>query len=196
MRWLLRLLDCMYRNIAKTFSTIAAFLLLVLFTSMSAQYIGEEIGNKILTKNEVDFTFIMDKKGLDISPNYKKMVKELKNYDVIRKMHGKVRTADDESKKVLNAQYDILISHSEDALKRASEEGQLSVLNKELFSDFNNAYMKYSKFSDYVEADTNYGTKVWIGVSNKLSNMQKVKALDALQGLVGFAVKQVSIELG
>ena len=64
MRWLLRLLDGMYRNIAKTFSTIAAFLLLVLFTSMSAQYIGEEIGNKILTKNEVDFTFIMDKKDL------------------------------------------------------------------------------------------------------------------------------------
>ena len=196
MRWLLRLLDSMYRNIAKTFSAIAAFLLLVLFTSMSAQYIGEEIGNKILTKNEVDFTFIMDKKNLDISPQYKKMVKELKKHDVIRGMHGKVRTADDESKKVLNAQYDIIISHSEDALKRASEEGQLSVLNRELFSDFNNAYMKYSKFSDYVEADTNYGTTIWIGVSNKLSNMQKVKALDALQGFVGFAVKQVSIELG
>ncbi len=196
MRWLLRLLDCMYRNIAKTFSVIAAFLLLVLFTSMSAQYIGEEIGNKILTKNEVDFTFIMDKKDIDISPQYKKMVKELKKHDVIRGMHGKVRTADDESKKVLNAQYDIIISHSEDALKRASEAGQLSVLNKELFSDFNNAYMKYSKFSDYVEADTNYGTTIWIGVSNKLSNMQRVKALDALQGFVGFAVKQVSIELG
>ena len=196
MRWLLRLLDTMYRNIAKTFSTIAAFLLLVLFTSMSAQYIGEEIGGKILTKNEVDFTFIMDKNDLDINPQYKKMVKELKKNDVIRNMHAKIRTADDESKKVLNTQYDILISHSEDALKRASEEGQLSVLNKELFSDFNNAYMKYSKFSDYIEADTNYGTTIWIGVSNKLSNMQKVKALDALQGFVSFAVKQVSIELG
>ena len=98
--------------------------------------------------------------------------------------------------KVLNAQYDILISHSEEALKKASDAGQLAVLNKELFSDFNNAYMKYSKFSDYVEADTNYGTTIWIGISNKLSNMQRVKALDALQGFVGFAVKQVSIELG
>ena len=196
MRWLLRLLDNMYRNIAKTFSIIAAFLLLGMFISMSAQYVGEEIGTKILTKNEVDFTLIMDKKDLDISPNYKKMVKELKKNDVIRKMHGKVRTADDESKKVLNAQYDILISHSEDALKKASEQGQLSVLNRELFSDFNNAYMKYSKFSDYIEAETNYGTTVWIGVSNKLSNMQRVKAFDALQSFVGFAVKQASLELG
>lgn len=196
MRWLLRLLDTMYRNIAKTFSTIAAFLLLVLFTSMSAQYIGEEIGGKILTKNEVDFTFIMDKNDLDINPQYKKMVKELKKNDVIRNMHAKIRTADDESKKVLNTQYDILISHSENVVRRASEKGQLSVLNKELFSDFNNAYMKYSKFSDYIEADTNYGTTIWIGVSNKLSNMQRVKALDALQGFVSFAVKQVSIELG
>ena len=196
MRWLLQLLDGMYRNIAKTFSAIAAFLLLVLFTSMSAQYIGEEIGAKILTKNEVDFTFIMDKKDLDISPQYKKMVKELKKNDVIRSMNAKIRTADDESKKVLNAQYDILISYSEEALKRASEAGQLTVLNKELFSDFNNAYMKYSKFNDYVEADMNYDTKIWIGVSNKLSNMQRVKALDALQAFASFAVKQVSIELG
>ena len=163
---------------------------------MSAQYIGEEIGGKILTKNEVDFTFIMDKNDLDINPQYKKMVKELKKNDVIRNMHAKIRTADDESKKVLNTQYDILISHSENVVKHASEKGQLSVLNKELFSDFNNAYMKYSKFSDYIEADTNYGTTIWIGVSNKLSNMQRVKALDALQGFVSFAVKQVSIELG
>ena len=196
MRWLLRLLDNMYRNIAKTFSIIAAFLLLGMFISMSAQYVGEDIGTKILTKNEVDFTLIMDKKDLDISPQYKKMIKELKKNDVIRKMHGKVRTADDESKKVLNAQYDILISYSEDALKMASEAGQLSVLNRELFSDFNNAYMKYSKFSDYIEAETNYGTTVWIGVSNKLSNMQRVKAFDALQSFVGFAVKQASLELG
>ena len=192
----MRLLDGMYRNVAKTFSAIAAFLLLVLFTSMSAQYIGEEIGGKILTKNEVDFTFIMDKKNLDISPQYKKMVKELKKHDVIRSMRAKIRTADDESKKVLNAQYDVLISYSEEALKRASEEGQLAVLNKELFSAFTNAYMKYSKFSDYIEAETNYGTTVWIGVSNKLSNMQRVKALDALQVFASFAVKQVSIELG
>ena len=56
--------------------------------------------------------------------------------------------------------------------------------------------MKYSKFNDYVEADMNYDTKIWIGVSNKLSNMQRVKALDALQAFAGFAVKQVSIELG
>lgn len=196
MRWLLLLLDNMYRNVAKTFSTIAAFLLLVLFTSMSAQYIGEEIGGKILTKNEVDFTFIMDKKNLDIGPQYKKMIKELKKNDVIRSMRAKIRTADDESKKVLNAQYDVLISYSEEALKRASEAGQLAVLNKELFSDFTNAYMKYSKFSDYIEAETNYGTTIWIGVSNKLSNMQRVKALDALQGFASFAVKQVSIELG
>ena len=188
MNRLIQFFNKLYLNIAKVFGWIALFVFFTFFVLFSTQYIGESISYHFLKQKQSVFLFVFDDTFND--KNYINFIKKMTENNRLREIKVKSIIAKQNNTKILNGDFNVIITKNKDIIQQLSNNNVLSPINHSLFDEKSYKFIEYSDNNEYVKADTHYNTEIYIGISNKLTSLETTKTMMALKSFNNFAIKK------
>ncbi|GEM_PF-3231926 len=176
MRWLLEILDHFYRDIYKCCLWLACFFFAVAFTAISAQYIGDHLSQKILNNKGVVIDIVYDddvynKQTLD------DLLQRWQENEKLKDLRVKFEKASVKDEDLLNGKFTILMTKNQEFMDKMVEKSRFAILDDNIFTSYVKPYVEFSKYNEYAQVETLFGTKIYIAYSSKLKNAEKAKAI-------------------
>lgn len=199
MRWLMKILDKIFRNLYKYMSWFLIFVLFVAFIAISAQYVGDTLATKILNSKHLNVSVVLGEDKND-NDSLIEIIKSTKNNDLIKNANVDfvVLTKNDEMtiKNIKNGKFGILITKDRLFIDDLAKREKLAILAKNLFNIDNLPYISFSEFDEYVSIVEKYNdTKIFLGFSSSSNGTERTKILKIVS-LIGevIAKKHSSID--
>ena len=181
MRWLMKILDKVFRNLYKYMSWFLIFVLFVAFTAVSAQYVGDTLATKILNSKHLNVSVVLgdDKNDND---NLMKIVKSVENNDLIKNANVDFIVLKKNDGKTIqnikNGKFGILITKDKLFIDDLAKREKLAILAKNLFNIDNLPYISFSEFDEYVSIVEKYNdTILFLGFSSFPKGTERTKIL-------------------
>lgn len=192
MRWILKLFDKIYKNLYSFFATIFFCIIFIIFVSLSAQYLGDTIGRKILNSRSIHISVIDSNNDVQI----KKIIHSIeKNYN-LKNSKILVKKIKEDDKKINAGKFEILITQNKELMEKLSIGGKLVVLDRNIFPPHNLPLVDFSKFDEYAEVRiASEDIKFYIAISNNLSNLEKTKAIKAISNISSTILAKTPYEI-
>ena len=196
MRWLMKILDKVFRNLYKYMSWFLIFVLFVAFIAISAQYVGDTLAAKILNSKHLNISVVLsddknDNKSLIETINSAKNHDSIKNanIDFVIVKNNEV----DAMKQIKNGKFGIVITKDRFLMDDLAKREKLAILAKNFFNVDNLQYISFSEFDEYVSMVEKYhNTKLFLGISSSSIGAERMKIVKIV-GLLGeVMVKQQS----
>ena len=196
MRWLMKILDKVFRNLYKYMSWFLIFVLFVAFIAISAQYVGDTLATKILNSKHLNISVVLsddknDNKSLIETLNSAKNHDSIKNanIDFVIVKNNEV----DAMKQIKNGKFGIVITKDRFLMDDLAKREKLAILAKNFFNVDNLQYISFSEFDEYVSMVEKYhNTKLFLGISSSSIGAERMKIVKIV-GLLGeVMVKQQS----
>lgn len=190
MHWLVEIFNKIYLNLAKFFGGLAVFIFAVMFIMLSAQYIGDRISGRIISNRSIVLNLVFFKEDFD-NKNYYNFAKRMLENETLKRDKVRVKIKKyGNNKKIIDSEFDIIITNNKELMEKLSSNKKLRVLNRSVFSVYSKPHLFYSELDDYVKILTNYDVEVYMGMYNGLSSVQEAKAYSAIESFGKFAVRK------
>ena len=191
MRWVVKVLNKIFKNLYIFFAWLSLCLLFVIFVSMSAQYIGDGLSRKILNNKSIQMVFFTNQNEED-NREINKVMTIMKNNPNLKQL--KIKIKKDKITDNVSFKKDktiIILSNDKQLMENLSQKGLLTSLERGMFSK-SKQYTKYFQYDEYAQITTNYDDiKLYIGyITNEENNNNKIKIISTFQGLNAILLKQ------
>ena len=188
MRWFWEFLDQIYRNLYKFCLWLACFFFVVAFVAISAQYIGDNLSQKILNSKNVVINIAYDDDPYNnkVLDEFLQKANDNNNLKDLRVKFEKANVKDDNLSK---GKFMIVISKNQEFMDSLVVKNQLAILDDNIFTSYVKPYVEFSKYNEYANVETLSGTKIYIAYSSKLKNAEKAKAIKTFSYLNSFVFK-------
>ena len=172
MRWFWKFLDQIYRNIYRCCLWLACFFFVVAFVAISAQYIGDNLSQRILNNKNVVIKIAYDDDAYNIKmlDEFLQNVQDNNNLKDLRVKFKKVNVKDDDLSK---GKFTIIMTKNQEFMDKMVEKNQFAILDDNIFTSYVKPYVEFSKYNEYANVETLSGTKIYIAYSSKLKNAEK-----------------------
>ena len=196
MKWLSRLLDAIFRHLYSVCAGIFLFTLSVLLIVMSAQYLGDLIGENVLNNKSIEMLVFSDR-NFDKSDtrNIQEFMDAIENNYNLRDCYIKIKKIDTEKRFIPKKGARILVSLDKELMEKLSQERKLMVLDRSIFANRTHKYLEFSKYDEYVLAETTVNhLKVYIAITNAETNSERVKAFRVIDILSDNIMRKVDLQ--
>ena len=196
MRWLMKILDKVFRNLYKYMSWFLIFVLFVAFIAISAQYVGDTLAAKILNSKHLNISVVLSDDKND-NNSLIETINSAKNHDSIKNANIDfviVKNNEvDAMKQIKNGKFGIVITKDRFLMDDLAKREKLAILAKNFFNVDNLQYISFSEFDEYVSMVEKYhNTKLFLGISSSSIGAERMKIVKIV-GLLGeVMVKQQS----
>ena len=194
MKWLKKVFSKIFKNLHSVCCSIFLSVLIVLLTTMSAQYLGDVMSNKILINKPVEILFFIDNSNQKESAYAKELVKTMNNNSDLKKYHIKIKQLNANQSLSLNENEKIIFSMQKKVMDNLSTAKKLAILNRSIFDNRTQKYLIYSKYDEYVLAETNNNFKVYIGLLNTKTNIKKIKIFKTLNAISSSVLRKIDLQ--
>ena len=189
MKWILKLFDTAYRNLYSFFVCVISFIVLIIFVSISSQYIGEQLGQKLLNNKSISMFVFLNKNEED-NKDLKKFIKKIDSDANLKQFSIKTKKFEIKENNKLGNKTAIIVSKDEQFMEKLAENRVLSVLDRGMFSNSLKQNVQFSKYDEYAIVATNYNNiKIYIGYINKEKNGDKNKIYSVFGALNAMVFK-------
>ena len=194
MKWIKKIFDKIFKNLYSVCSGIFLSILIVLLTTVSAQYLGNIIGNKILNSKPVEILFFTNSNNKKENIYVKKIINTINNSNDLKKYRIKIKQIDASQNYSLNQNGKIIFSTQEKIMNNLATAQKLAVLDRSIFDSRTHKYLTYSKYDEYTLAETNDNFKIYIGILNTDTNIKKVKIFKTLNAISNSILRKIDLQ--
>ena len=178
MRWIWKFFNIIYKNLTKCLMYILGFFIFVFFTSFSAQYLGETIGERILSNKRINVVIAYDKKDNEMEHLVKQIIKD----NILSENHIKFKiTSNKGGKELTKNKFEIVITDTTKLMEELIERKLIGSYPIGTIPIRSKQYIKLSKYGEYVTFETSFGKSFNIAIASGLDNMEEAKTLSALK---------------
>lgn len=176
MKWIKKILNKLFKHLYLTSVAIFSVSLIVLLIVMSAQFLGDRISSVVLNNRSVEVDIVVDK-ALDKEYSMKKLEKAIEEDYDLKKHNIKIKLVD--IKDDINKSFSkgkIIFSNEKDTFLNFISKHKISILERSTFPDRSRMYLEFSKYDEYVVADTVIDNlRIYIGIVDAETNLEKTK---------------------
>ena len=195
-RWILNLLDKIYKNIYTVFIWLTIGMIFVMLIALSAQYIGDTLSQKILSNRSIELTIVVDN-DVNNKNDLEYFFKSFNRDYNLRKANIKIKKKYANDNNILNEEFSILISKNKDLMENLAKNNKFAVLDKNLFANNVKPFVEYSKYDEYAKVTTIYNNiDIYIAIFSSVSSLEKTKIIKTISMLndVVFRKKYTDLE--
>ena len=175
-----RKINGIFKNLYSLSTLLLLYIAMILFISLSAQFIGNHLSKFLLNHRSITAMFITND-NIDDNKDLDKIIYVINNNPNFKNLHIKTKKIE-KSKLNKIKKNTIIITKDEDAIKQLSLNNKLAILDKNIFDGSLAQYTKFSKFYEYALVDTNeVNIKLYIAYTSTKKHKKKVKILSILQ---------------
>ena len=195
MKWLEKLLDLIFKHMYSVCAGVLFFTLGVLLITMSAQYIGDKIGQNILNHKSIELLFLIDKNDKENLQNITELIKTIENNYDIRKHHIKIKKINIEDDLPKPKDTKLIITTNKQSMEQLSNKGYLAILDRSAFNSRTHKYLEFSRYDEFVLAETTINNlKIYLAYTNIGNNTEKVKAIKTISTISGNIVRKEDMQ--
>lgn len=194
MKWIKKIFDKIFKNLYSICSGIFLSILIVLLTTMSAQYLGDVISNKVLNNKPVEILFFTNKNDQKENIYVKKIINTINNSNDLKKYRIKIKQIDANENYPLNQNGKIIFSTQKKIMDNFASLQKFTILDRSIFDSRTHEYLTYSKYDEYAIAETNDNFKIYIGILNAETSTKKVKIFKTLNAISSNILRKIDLQ--